>query len=68
MAGLGPSRSHTGDLVEHANSAGVEFVFDVMFWQTHRWGWYLEPSYSIALNSDHSKSVGLQVGPIFGIP
>jgi hypothetical protein len=68
MAGLGPTWTHTHAQGERANSAGVELGFDVMFWRTRRWGWYLEPSYSIGFNGDRPRAVGLTAGLLFGLP
>ncbi len=68
MAGLGPVWTHSGSPSERANSLGAEFALDFMFWPSERWGWYLEPSYAYGFDREHSRSLGLSAGLLFGFP
>jgi len=68
MAGLGPTWTHSSSPGEPPNSAGAEFALDFMFWPTRRWGWFIEPSYSVTFNHDHPKSLGFTAGLLIPIP
>jgi hypothetical protein len=68
MVGLGPTWTHSSVAGDRPNSAGAEFALDFMFWPTRRWGWYVEPSYSVALQTGHPKSPGVTAGLLIAIP
>ena len=68
MAGLGPTWTHNAADGERVAVWGVEAVVDFFFWRTRRFGWYVEPSYGIALGDGNKKSAGLTAGVFFGLP
>ena len=49
-------------VVRHGNMIAL-FV-----WRTRRLGWFLEPSYGVALGDGNKKSVGLTGGIFFAVP
>jgi len=60
--------SHTRQADERPGSWGAEAVIDLFVWRTRRLGWFLEPSYGIALSNGSKKSVGLTGGIFFAVP
>jgi hypothetical protein len=68
MPGLGPTWSHTTQPGERASSWGAEVVLDLFFWRSKHRGWYLEPSYGIALGNGNKKSAALTGGLFFALP
>jgi len=68
MVGLGPTWTHSSSPAEPSNSAGAEFALDFMFWPTRRWGWFIEPSYSVTFDHDHPKSLGFTAGFLVPVP
>jgi hypothetical protein len=60
--GLGPTWSSTGRF-----GAQASFEFMIWPWQERRFGWFVDPSYSVAFTQGHRQSVGLSVGLLFGI-
>jgi hypothetical protein len=70
MFGLGPEWVHTTGHGSTNNSVSGEVVLDFMFWPTskHRFGWYLEPSYSYDFGRGHEQSLGISAGLLIAIP
>jgi hypothetical protein len=70
MFGLGPERVHTTGHGSTNNSVSGEVVLDFMFWPSskHRFGWYLEPSYSYDFGRGHEQSLGMSAGLLIAIP
>jgi hypothetical protein len=70
MFGVGPEWVHTTGHGSTNNSVGGEVVLDFMFWPSskHRFGWYLEPSYSYDFGRGHEQSLGLSAGLLIAIP
>jgi hypothetical protein len=68
MPGLGPTWSYTAQPGTRSSTWGAEAVIDLFFWRSKRLGWYLEPSYGIALGNGNQKSVGLTGGIFFAVP
>jgi hypothetical protein len=61
MIGAGPT------VVAAENvSWGVEGAIDVMWWPTHRFGLWVEPSCAVLLVANLQPSAGLTMGPILG--
>jgi len=70
MFGIGPEWVHTTGHGSTNNSVGGEVALDFMFWPSsrHRFGWYLEPSYSHDFGRDHGQSLGVSAGLLIAIP
>jgi hypothetical protein len=70
MFGLGPEWVHTTGHGSTSNSVSGEVVLDFMFWPSskHRFGWYLEPSYSYDFGRGHEQSLGMSAGLLIAIP
>jgi hypothetical protein len=68
MPGLGPTWTHAAGPGGRASNWGAEAVIDIFFWRTQRVGWYLEPSYGIALGGGNAKSAALTGGLFFSLP
>jgi len=68
MPGLGPTWTHTTQAGQRSSSWGAEAVIDLFIWRTKRLGWYLEPSYGIALGNGNKKSAALTAGIFFAVP
>jgi hypothetical protein len=49
-------------------SWGAEAVTAFFFWRSKRFGWYLEPSYGVALGDGNKKSAALTAGMFFAVP
>jgi hypothetical protein len=43
-------------------------VIDPFFRHSKRFGWFLEPSYGLALGNGNKKSVALNAGLFFAVP
>ena len=67
MAGLGPTWTHTTEPNGPTSTMGAEFALDFMFWPRQKWGWFFEPAYGVAFSHEHSQSVSLTFGILFGI-
>jgi hypothetical protein len=65
MPGLGPTWTHTTQTGAQSSTWGAVAVIDLFVWHTRRLGWFLEPSYGIALGNGNKKSVGLTGGIFF---
>ncbi len=68
MPGFGPTWTHAAGLGGPGDHWGAEAVLDLFFWRTQRVGWYLEPSYGIALGGGNAKSAALTAGLFFSLP
>ena len=68
MPGLGPTWSHMTQSGQHPSAWGAEAVVDFFFRRTQHVGWYLEPSYAVALGNGNNKSVSLAAGIFFAVP
>ena len=70
MFGVGSEWVHTTGHGSTNNSVGGEAVLDFMFWPSskHRFGWYLEPSYSYDFGRGHEQSLGISAGLLITIP
>jgi hypothetical protein len=68
MPGLGPTWTHTTQPGAQSSTWGAVAVIDLFVWRTSRLGWFLEPSYGIALGNGNKKSVGLTGGIFFAVP
>jgi hypothetical protein len=68
MPGLGPTWTHTTQPGERPGSWGAEAVIDLFVWRSPHFGWFLEPSYGVALGNGNNKSVALTAGIFFAVP
>jgi hypothetical protein len=70
MLGIGPEWIHTNAYGMKMNSVGAELAPDFMFWssKTHRFGWYLEPSYEYKFGPGHEHSLGISGGILIAVP
>jgi len=46
----------------------IDAAFDLFVWPSKRFGWFLEPSYGVALGNGNNKSVALTAGLFFAVP
>jgi len=67
MLGLGPTWTHSGAPLEQSDSFGAEFVLDLQFWRTRRWGWFIEPSYSVGFSRGSARAVAITAGVLVGL-
>jgi hypothetical protein len=65
MVGAGPAWSYTRD---EGIKWGATFALDVMVWPwpERKFGWFVEPAYTI--NQDNERSVSVSVGLLIAIP
>jgi hypothetical protein len=70
MLGIGPEWDHANQYGIRTNSVSGEAVADFMFWPstTHRFGWYLEPTYEYSFARGHEQSIGVTAGLLISIP
>jgi hypothetical protein len=68
MPGLGPTWTHTTQAGKRPGSWGAEAVIDLFVWRSKRFGWFLEPSYGVALGNGNKKSAALTAGLFFAVP
>jgi hypothetical protein len=61
LVGIGPQWSVP------SNSFAAVAKLDLVYWQTSRVGWFVEPSYSYALNGQHEQNATLKVGLLFAL-
>jgi hypothetical protein len=50
------------------NSFGVVAKLDLVYWKTPQYGWFVEPSYSYALNGEHEQNLTLKIGLLLALP
>jgi len=60
--GIGPTWTSSGQL-----GAQASFEFMIWPWQERKFGWFVDPSYSVSFARGHEQSVGLTVGILIGI-
>jgi hypothetical protein len=67
MIGAGPEWTYT---TGGGAKVSAEIAADFMFWPTkdRKFGWFIEPTYSYALTSDHQKSFSVSAGLLIPIP
>jgi hypothetical protein len=65
--GLGPSWSHGAVSNQRPAAWGAEASIDILFWQSKRIGWFLEPSYGISFATGAKTSVGLSGGIVISL-
>jgi hypothetical protein len=61
--GIGPTWASSGQF-----GAQASFEFMIWPWQERRFGWFVDPSYSVSFAPGHQQSVGLTIGILIGIP
>ena len=61
LVGIGPQWSIP------SNFFGAVAELQLVYWQTSRVGWFVEPSYSYALNGQHEQNATLKVGLLFAL-
>jgi hypothetical protein len=68
MIGIGPEWTYTTG--GEGTKVSAEVAAEFMIWPTkdRNFGWFVEPTYSYALTSDHQKSVGIAAGLMIPIP
>jgi hypothetical protein len=59
--GIGPSLNSSGQV-----GAVASFEFMIWPWQERRYGWVVDPSYSVSFSPSHQQSFGLAVGLLYG--
>jgi hypothetical protein len=60
--GIGPSLSSSGQV-----GAVASFEFMIWPWQERKYGWFIDPSYSVSFAQGHQQSFGLAIGLLVGI-
>ena len=60
--GIGPTWTSSGQF-----GAQASFEFMIWPWQERKFGWFVDPSYSVYFARGHEQSVGLTVGILIGI-
>jgi hypothetical protein len=59
--GVGPTLSTSGQF-----GAVASFEFMIWPWQERKYGWFVDPSYSVSFAPRHQQSFGLAVGLLYG--
>jgi hypothetical protein len=59
--GIGPTWSSSGQV-----GAVVSPGFMIWPWQEQKYGWFVDPSYSVSFAPGHQQSFGLAVGLLYG--
>jgi hypothetical protein len=67
MLGLGPTWTHSGAPLEQSDSFGAELILDLQFWRTRRWGWFIEPSYSVGFSRGSDRAVAVTAGVLLSL-
>ena len=60
--GIGPSLSSSGQF-----GATASFEFMIWPWQERKFGWFIDPNYSVSFAPGHQQSFGLAIGVLVGI-
>jgi hypothetical protein len=60
--GIGPSVNSSGQV-----GATASFEFMIWPWQERKFGWFVDPNYSVSFSSGHQQSFGLAIGVLVGI-
>jgi hypothetical protein len=58
--GVGPTLSTSGQV-----GAVASFEFMIWPWQERKYGWFVDPSYSVSFAPGHQQSFGLAVGLLY---
>jgi hypothetical protein len=68
MIGAGPQLSYA--TAGGGTQIASEFALEWMFWPTadRKFGWFVEPTYSVSFSRDHEQSIGLTTGLTISIP
>ncbi|HVI09917.1 MAG TPA: hypothetical protein VND65_16640 [Candidatus Binatia bacterium] len=69
MIGAGPAWIHSRAYgTETTDSAGLEIEPEFMIWrsESHRFGWYVEPTYEYNFGAGHEQSLAVTVGLLIG--
>jgi len=68
MIGAGPQLSYA--TAGGGTQVASEFALEWMFWPTadRKFGWFVEPTYSVSLNRGHEQAVGVNTGLTIAIP
>jgi hypothetical protein len=68
--GIGPAWQHTIGGGRTTDAIAGEAVFEFMVWpaRERKFGWFVEPSYSVSFASGHQQSLGVSLGLIVAIP
>jgi hypothetical protein len=69
MFGAGPEWVHTMSHGLATNAVDGEAALDFMIWPapSHRFGWYVEPSYALDFRRGHDQSLGVSGGLLIAI-
>ena len=67
LVGFGPAWTHTHAPGEPVNAWGGEFSVDFQFYTHGRWGWFIEPSYSVGFGHGTEKTVAITFGLLIGM-
>jgi hypothetical protein len=59
--GVGPTLGTSGQV-----GAVASFEFMIWPWQERKYGWFIDPSYSVSFAPGHQQSFGLAVGLLYG--
>jgi hypothetical protein len=59
--GIGPTWSSSGQF-----GAQASFEFMIWPWRERKFGWFVDPSYSVSFAPRHQQSVGLTLGILIG--
>ena len=60
--GIGPSLSSSGQF-----GATASFEFMIWPWRERKFGWFIDPNYSVSFAPGHQQSFGLAIGVLVGI-
>lgn len=61
--GIGPTWASSGQF-----GATASFEFMIWPWKDRKFGWFVDPSYSVSFATGHQRSLGLTVGLLLAIP
>jgi len=67
LIGLGPTWTHSNAPGEPTGAWGGEFSLDFQFYTHGRWGWFIEPSYSVGFERGSEKAVAITAGLLIGL-
>lgn len=66
FVGLGPQIVHVANPTTKATYFGAEFALDFFYWQSQRFGLWVEPSFGVVFRDNVSTSIGVTAGLIVG--
>jgi len=61
--GIGPTWASSGQF-----GATASFEFMIWPWKDRKFGWFVDPSYSVSFSGGHQQSLGLTVGLLIAVP